>query len=282
MLKNSKEVQEIKDTERSQNEEQTIQHNYKENVTQENLTPIPLQAAPAKPLVPINDPNLLQPIFKYDIVGVSATIKDASLGYVKPRRDIIFTRRVPHFYALNVKFLDETGSQASFLPDNPYNVNAQSFFDYALSLYKGTPHTSRIPHTAYLSIKCDDPLYPFTVDPLEDSLMKNTSGKINEVDTMSITLSGSGVGMTYSSNNSLIELLSSLLYMMIGCIESYGREVFIGNDVSSKTTTYPEFEKTYSNYIGSEWLGTYEIDESEKEFFVGNWMSRQFMCLSLG
>lgn len=237
--------------------------------TETVLTPVNLEDKISKPIVTklseeignqIGNSSFMQSIE----TGLSDLLRLVESSKVmEPTSIITFTRDIYHFYNIElIKFSAMNQAKQIFIPDGSQIIGAKEFGNYASSTYLQDGL-----YSGYLGIKFNDSQFPFTMSQTSPNLIENTNSLYNTTEKSLINIPGNGIG-SVSENETMIQLISSLMYVLCGCISSYGNRFYIGDENISKDNR--SMSGLISNIDTVEMLNdNLQISSKSKTFFSG-------------
>lgn len=176
---------------------------------------------------------------------------------------IHFTRDIYHFYNIElIEFSATNHTKPVFIPDGAHLISPNEFGDYATSRYLKDGL-----HAGYLGIDFNDEHFPLQMSQTTPQLIKNSNSILKTANNNLITIPGSGVG-AMNENETMVQLISSLMYVLCGCVSSYGNKFYIGDDVITKDNR--SMSKLISNVDTIEMMNdNVTISSKSKTFFAG-------------
>lgn len=174
-----------------------------------------------------------------------------------------FSREYYHFYNIEKLYLTSSNkAKPLYIEDGAESIDAKSFSTYATSKY-----ISPISYAGMLGIKFNDWDFPFSISQLDQSLISNVAAAYSGIESNVINLPGSGIGSDVTDHENITSLMSSLMYVLCGCIVSYGNRFLLGSESNGIN------EKCFTTLLGNEFTelmtDSTEFKLDNKELFIG-------------
>lgn len=137
-----------------------------------------------------------------------------------------FSRDYYHFYNVEKLYLTSNSKATPmFIEDEAEFIDARNFCKYATSSYI-TP----LSYAGMLGIKFNDWDFPFSMSQTDNLLITNVSSQYSSIESNVIVLPGNGIGSDITDTDNITSLMTSLMYVLCGCIVSYGNRYLLGSE----------------------------------------------------
>jgi len=136
-------------------------------------------------------------------------------------------------------------------------------------------YKSGMTRCAYLGMRCNDKQFPFSINPFSDLLIGDVNSKVfNEMRSTSfmVPVQGSAASsFIVSTEKSVHEIFATCIYLLLGCMNSYGRSYyFVPNSINQTNGFQQDYHSDIvtSENITYDFPHTVEVIDNENFYLI--------------